>query len=229
MSFFNRLVAETEADRTALTTIPIVQGCFAGRVSLASYIAFLTQAYHHVSQTVPLLHACRAALPARLHWMKADLDEYIEEEAGHDRWILEDLRACGVASETVTGKIPAFATEVMIAYAFDTIQRGNPVGFLGMVHVLEGTSVALALRAADSIQKGLGLPPQAFTYLCSHGTLDREHTAHFANLVDRLGDAGDQAAVVHAARMFYRLYGDVLRGLPLPEPAAVPAARAVAA
>jgi hypothetical protein len=37
-------------------------------------------------------------------------------------------------------------------------QRGNPLGFFGMVHVLEGTSVSLALLAADAIQKPLGLP-----------------------------------------------------------------------
>jgi pyrroloquinoline quinone (PQQ) biosynthesis protein C len=224
MSFFDRLIAATETERAALGTIPIVQGCLAGRVSLASYTAFLTQAYHHVSQTVPLLQACRLALPARLYWMRADLDEYIVEESGHDRWILDDLRVCGVSSDTVTGATPAFATEVMIAYAFDTIERGNPVGFLGMVHVLEGTSVSLALRAADSIQKALGLPPQAFSYLRSHGILDREHTAHFAHLMDRLDNAGDQAAVVHAAKMFYRLYSDVLRSLPLPAAAAAIAA-----
>jgi hypothetical protein len=105
----------------------------------------------------------------------------------------------------------------MVAYAYDTIARGNPVGFFGMVHVLEGTSVALALTAADRIQEGLGLTAEAFSYLRSHGVLDREHTAQFARLMDRLDDAGDQAAVIHAARMFYRLYGNVFRDLPMPE------------
>jgi hypothetical protein len=85
-----------------------------------------------------------------------------------------------------------------------------------MVLVLEGTSVALALRAADRIQQALGLPDAAFTYLRSHGALDVEHTAHLARLMDRIEDAGDQADIVHAARAFYRLYGDVFRGLPLP-------------
>jgi pyrroloquinoline quinone (PQQ) biosynthesis protein C len=104
----------------------------------------------------------------------------------------------------------------MVAYAYDTIARGNPVGFFGMVHVLEGTSVALALLAADRIEENLGLPAAAFSYLRSHGTLDQEHTKHLALLLDALDDAGDRAAVTHAARMFYRLYGDVFRGLPLP-------------
>ncbi|KAG1249173.1 hypothetical protein G6F65_019229 [Rhizopus arrhizus] len=95
----------------------------------------------------------------------------------------------------------------MVAYAYDMIARKNPMGFFGMVHVLEGTSVALALNAADQIQQKLALPASAFSYLRSHGTLDQEHTAHFAELMNRLDDAGDQAAVVHAANMFFGLRG----------------------
>ena len=115
------------------------------------------------------------------------------------------------------------ATEVMVAYAYDTIARGNPLGFFGMVHVLEGTSVSLALMAADAIQAPLRLPDAAFSYLRSHGTLDVEHTAHFARLMDRIDDPRDQADIVHAARAFFRLYGDVFRSLPLPQAQAVAA------
>jgi len=85
-----------------------------------------------------------------------------------------------------------------------------------MVHVLEGTSVSLALMAADAIQKPLALPDAAFSYLRSHGTLDREHVAHFALLMDQVADPRDQDAIVHAARAFFQLYGDVFRSLPLP-------------
>jgi hypothetical protein len=42
--------------------------------------------------------------------------------------------------------------------------------------------------------------------------------------MDRIDDAGDQAAIVHAARAFFRLYGDVFRGLPLPQAAPAVAA-----
>ena len=109
---------------------------------------------------------------------------------------------------------PAHATEVMVAYAYDAIARRHPLMFLGMVHVLEGTSASLALAAADQIQRALGLPDHAFIYLRSHGTLDREHVMHYARLVDGLDDTADRAAVVHAANAFYRLYGDVFRSLP---------------
>jgi heme oxygenase len=190
---------------------------------LPSYLAFLREAYHHVRHTVPLLRATKAALPARHDWLRAPLDEYIDEESGHDEWILDDIAACGADADAVRHGRPGHATEVMVAYAYDTIARGNPLGFFGMVHVLEGTSVSLALMAADAIQRPLGLPDAAFSYLRSHGTLDQQHTAHFALLMEQIDDPRDQADIVHAARAFFRLYGDVFRSLPLPQAVAVPA------
>jgi hypothetical protein len=40
--------------------------------------------------------------------------------------------------------------------------------------------------------------------------------AHFQLLMDQIDDPQDQADIVHAARVFFRLYGDVFRSLPLP-------------
>ena len=220
MSFYQRLATETADERAGLLGTPIIQGCLQGKVSLPAYLAFLREAYHHVSHTVPLLQACQQALPARHAWLRGPLDEYIEEEQGHELWILDDIRACGADAEAVRQGRPGHATEVMVAYAYDTIARGNPLGFFGMVHVLEGTSVAVALMAAEQIQRPLGLPDAAFSYLRSHGTLDLEHTAHFQVLMDQVEERADQDAIVHAAKAFYRLYGDVFRSLPLPQPAA---------
>jgi hypothetical protein len=82
-----------------------------------------------------------------------------------------------------------------------------------MVLVLEGTSAAVATRAAHALTSSLRLPAAAFTYLTSHGELDVGHTRFFATLVDRLEDPDDREALVHCARVFYQLYGDVFRGL----------------
>ena len=224
MSFHTRLLEQTQAARQGLLATPIIQGALHGQVSLPSYLAFLREAYHHVRHTVPLLQATKAALTGRNAWLRGPLDEYIGEEAGHDEWILDDIRACGGNAEATRHGMPGHATEVMVAYAYDTIARVNPLGFFGMVLVLEGTSASLALMAADAIQKPLALPDAAFSYLRSHGTLDREHVAHFALLMDQVADPRDQTAIVHAARAFFRLYGDLFRSLPLPEPQVVTSA-----
>lgn len=217
MNFHERLGLETADERASLLGAPIIQACLRSDISRTSYLAFLTQAYHHVKHTVPLLRACRDALPERLHWMRPALDEYVAEEAGHDQWILDDIRVTGGDADTVRNGLPGHATEVMVAFAYDAIARRHPLMFLGMVYVLEGTSNALALAAADLIQRALSLPDDALTYLRSHGTLDREHVMHYAHLVDQLDEEADRSAIVHAANAFYRLYGDVFRSLPLPE------------
>jgi pyrroloquinoline quinone (PQQ) biosynthesis protein C len=214
MPYFEVLQAKTEAARGALFAVPVIRDCLAGRVTREQYLAFLTEAYHHVKHTVPLLMACGSRLPETHGWLRSAVAEYIDEERGHEEWILNDIAACGGDAEAVRHGMPAAATELMVAYVHDYIARRNPVGFFGMVHVLEGTSTALATNAAQVIRGALGLPPEAFTYLTSHGTLDLEHVRFFAGLMDRLDDPVDQAAVTHVANMVYRLYGDIFRSLP---------------
>jgi pyrroloquinoline quinone (PQQ) biosynthesis protein C len=218
MTFYERLIAQTEPERGEFLTIPFLQDGVAGRLTLASYIAFLTQAYHHVKHTVPLLMACGGRLPERLEWLRTAVAEYIEEETGHQEWILNDITACGGDAEQVRHGQPSLPTELMVAYAYDTVARRNPVGFFGMVLVLEGTSVNLATRAAEALQSSLGLPNKAFSYLLSHGSLDIGHVDFYQKLMNRLDDGDDQASVIHAARVFYRLYGDIFRSLPLGRP-----------
>ena len=215
MTFFQTLQDRTAAERDHLLTAPVLQLAVDGKLELHTYIAFLTEAYHHVKHTVPLLMACGARLPERLEWLRSAIAEYIEEELGHQEWILNDLAACGADPEAVRHGQPALATELMVAYVYDRIARHNPVSFFGMVNVLEGTSIALATRAAAAIRGSLELPPAAFSYLNSHGSLDLEHMRFFEELMNRLDDAEDREAVVHTARVVYRLYGDMFRSLPL--------------
>jgi pyrroloquinoline quinone (PQQ) biosynthesis protein C len=155
---------------------------------------------------VVILAALYLALCAALFVFQRALIYYPQPRAvGSAETLLDDAVRIGA---------PAPATELMLAYVYDYIERRNPVGFFGMVHVLEGTSTALATAAAQSIRSELGLPPEAFTYLTSHGALDQEHVRFFAGLMDRLEDPADQAAVTHVATMVYRLYGDIFRALP---------------
>ncbi|OOE13294.1 TenA family transcriptional regulator [Stutzerimonas stutzeri] len=218
MDFFDHLQHQTSAEREYLLGAPIIHAALAGTATHAQYIAFLTQAYHHVKHTVPLLMACGARLPERLEWLREAIAEYIEEEIGHQEWILNDIRACGGDAEAVRHGQPALPTELMVAYVYDRIARHNPASFFGMVNVLEGTSIALATQAAGVLQAKLGLPAKAFSYLTSHGSLDLEHIEFFKRLMNRLDDEDDKAAVVHTARVVYRLYGDIFRSLTTTEP-----------
>lgn len=214
MELFEALQHQTQSERQELLAVPVIRDALSGRITLAQYVAFLTQAYHHVRHTVPLLMACGARLPASQEWLRRAMAEYIAEEVGHEEWILDDIAACGGDSEQVRRSRPHRSTALMVAYAYHQIDRGNPVGFLGMVHVLEGTSTALATQAAAAIGSALALPRQAFRYLSSHGSLDLEHVKFFEKLVNRLEAEEDKQAVIDTASMMYGLYGDIFRSLP---------------
>lgn len=211
--FYQTLLDRTAPEQSGLVASPVIVAALNGSLAKAQYLDFLGQAYHHVRHTVPLLMACGSRLGPGQAWLQRAIGEYIDEEIGHEEWILNDIAACGGDAEAARRSEPWIETETMVACAYHQIDRGNPVGFFGMVHVLEGTSVALATRAAGSIRQSLGLPQSAFSYLTSHGSLDQEHVMFFRNLMDRIEDAEDQRVIIHCARRFFRLYGAIFRAL----------------
>lgn len=213
MSLYQRLQNETQVERHYLVTSPIIQRCFHGEVCLDEYVAFLSQAYHHVKHTVPLLMAVGARLPEEKEWLREAVGEYIEEEMGHQEWILNDIAACGSNKEAVRASQPVPATELMVSYAYDMVNRVNPLGFFGMVFVLEGTSTSLADNAAQHIQDKLALKSEAFSYLRSHGALDQEHIVFFENLMNKINDPKEQDLIIHCAKMFFTLYANIFRCL----------------
>jgi pyrroloquinoline quinone (PQQ) biosynthesis protein C len=213
MSFYQELKSATESERQALIGTEMIQRTFSGDIELDDYVRFLGQAYHHVKHTVPLLMSVGARLGDDKEWLRSAVAEYIEEEIGHQEWILNDIAACGYDKEAVRNSTPNFETELMVSYAYDLVNRINPVGFFGMVLVLEGTSVNLADSAADRIKTALNLSERAFSYLRSHGSLDQEHIKFLETLMDKFEDPQEQQLIIHAAQAFYRLYRGVFESI----------------
>lgn len=213
-AFFHELEARTVRARLDFLTIPQLQAGLAGNIDRGAYLDYLAQAYHHVRHTVPLMIEARARLDHRPDLVAA-LDEYVEEETGHEEWILADIAAAGGDAEAVRRSQGAPATRAMVEHAYATIRGGNPAAFFGMVYVLESVSVALAQRGAGAVAAQLGLPPEAFTYLTSHGALDQEHMTYFADTVNRLTDTSDRQAIISMAIDIYRLFGAVFASIAL--------------
>ncbi|MXO58387.1 AMP-binding protein [Altererythrobacter salegens] len=217
---FTQLEDETVRERLAFLAVPQVRAGLAGSISRVVYIAYLTQAYHHVKHTVPLMQAARDGLMDRPELVEA-LDEYIAEETGHEEWILADIAAAGGDANAARASTPHPATKAMVDHAYGRIAADDPVAFFGMVYVLESVSVALATRGAGAVAERLGLPPQAFTYLTSHGALDQSHMKFFAGLVNGFGEA-DMASVRRMAREMFALFGGMFAAIDL-EPDLEPA------
>lgn len=221
MTFYDRLVRETEAARRDLYAVPQVVAGMQGKISRETYVAYLAQAYHHVRHTVPFLMTMGSRLPEKKAWLLPYLVEYLKEETGHEQWILNDIKAAGGDADAVRASRPHFATEALVAYNYDYMARRNPVGFLGMVFMLESTSMQIAHAGANAIQKSLDLPKGAFSYLHSHGSLDVGHMEFFKKILLQVADPEDQAAIVEVAQDTFRLFADVLRHIPMQKEGAV--------
>lgn len=212
-TFYQRLQQETAAEREYLLASPLITSALKGELTLDEYVSFLAQAYHHVKHTTPLLMAVGSRIPESQEWLRNNIAHYIEEEVGHQEWILNDIRHCGGDAEAVRTSIPSLPVELMTSFIWDYVSRRNPIGFFGMVYVLEGTSVNVATHAADKIREALNLPKTAFSYLYSHGSLDIEHIDFFEGIVNRIENPDDQADIIHVARIIFRLYADMFRAL----------------
>jgi acyl-CoA synthetase (AMP-forming)/AMP-acid ligase II/pyrroloquinoline quinone (PQQ) biosynthesis protein C len=214
---FTALEDATVRQRVRFLSVPQVQAGLTGTISRETYVAYLTQAYHHVRHTVPLMFEARSRLGHRPTLVGA-LDEYIAEETGHEEWILSDIAAAGGDAGSARRSRPHPATQAMVDHAYTQIREGNPLAFFGMVYVLESISVALATRGAGAVAERLGLPPEAFTYLTSHGTLDQSHMRFFETLVNGFEDEADIAAVRDMAREIFNLFGGMFAAIEM-EPA----------
>lgn len=214
MSFFETLARETAAERSLLFTVPQIVDGLQGRISRETYLLYLAQAYHHVSHTVPLLQLAADGMDEAHARFREALLEYVEEETGHETWILRDIANAGGDAEAARDDGPSPQTAAMVAFAYDYVRRVNPMGLFGMVFVLEGTSIALATAGASAVAESLGLGPECFSYLTSHGSLDQQHMSFFADLMSQVDDPADQAAIIEVAKNVFRLFADMFRAIP---------------
>ena len=89
MSFYEQLVTETADSCDAFFSIPLVRSTIRNGASRSLYLDFLAEAYHHVKHTFPLM-ALAASRTSDERYQDA-LVEYMEEERGHEKWILDDI------------------------------------------------------------------------------------------------------------------------------------------
>lgn len=207
MAMYERLLAETATGRDYLLARPIIQRAMREGVSREVYVAYLIQAYYHVSRGVPLL--ALAAGRTRDEHLRYSLYHYIEEEKGHEHWILEDIAALGGDVEAARNAKPNLPARAMIGYVHYAIDHISPWSVLGLSHVLENTAVSVADLVAERIQQSVGGSIGGFKYLQTHGALDGDHVAFFEKLVNRVDDQRDAAAIIDTAEVVFRLFADM--------------------
>ena len=184
-----------------------------GNLTKALYISFLTQWYHILKHTFPLILATQSRLTEETEWLTDVVGEFTEQMVSNEELILNDIAVCGGDIEQVRHSRAHMTTELMVSYAYDTVNRINPLGILGMHHVLEGAVLSLAHRSADNIGNTSLVPKDALTYLYTHGSLLQDNADVFIGVMNRIDRSEDRNQIIRSAQIFYKLYADIFLSL----------------
>ncbi|MET8174494.1 iron-containing redox enzyme family protein [Streptomyces clavifer] len=165
------------------------------------YLTYLCAMHSVVRASVPLmlragerarlLDACGDPVGAPL---AAYLAEHVQEEEGHDAWLLEDLASAGRAPAEALGPMPSPDVAGLAGAQYYWIEHHHPVTLLGYIAVLEGYAPSPGLT--PRIARLTGLPDAALRTVREHAALDTGHLDELYALLDRLPLTRDQEAAV---------------------------------
>jgi pyrroloquinoline quinone (PQQ) biosynthesis protein C len=203
MSFFITLVEDSDAGRRALEDEPRVHAMIHHGLKLEEYRAFLHDLYHIVWHFCPVMAGAVARCGDEFRDVRYALYERIEEEKGHESWVLEDIEAMGGDVAAARANPPSAPVQAMIAFNYHGAERVHPCSVLGMLYMLEVVSSVYGGRVSDSIARALGrdVSGGGFRFLTSHATMDVDHMASLNKLVKTIADPGAQRSIINATRV----------------------------
>ena len=211
MSFFITLVEGSDAQRRAIESAPRVQAMIHKGLSLAEYRAFLRDLYHIVWHFCPVMAAAASRMDERFREVRYELWERIEEEKGHETWVLEDLAAMGGEARGADVGPPSPPVQAMIGFNYYAAERAHPCSVLGMLYVLEVIASVYGGRVAEAIARAVGREVAAggFRFLSSHATMDVDHMAKLNRLLRTVGDPAAQEAILGSTRVNFHQFGQL--------------------
>ncbi|HXU40807.1 MAG TPA: iron-containing redox enzyme family protein [Burkholderiales bacterium] len=213
-SFFITLIEMTDANRRDLESVPRVHSMIHHGLTLAEYRAFLHDLYHVVWHFCPVMAAAAARCDDRFRDVRYELYERIQEEKGHEAWVLEDIEAIGGDVASARSGAPSAPVQAMIGFNYYSAERVHPCSVLGMLYMLEVVSSVYGGRVSDAIARALGrsVDGGGFKFLSSHATMDQDHMASLNRLVKTIADPEAQQAVINSTRVnfvqFAQMFGD---------------------
>ena len=215
MSFFIRLIEMSDASRRELEGAPRVHAMIHHGLQADEYRAFLRDLYHIVWHFCPVMAAAASRCGDGLRHVRYELYERIEEEKGHEGWVLEDVVAVGGDAGQVRDAMPSAPVQSMIAFNYYSAERVHPCSVLGMLYVLEVIASVYGGRVADSIARAMGvgagrdLATCGFRFLSSHATLDADHMAKLNVLLKTIVDPAAQDAIINATRVNFHQFNQL--------------------
>lgn len=186
----------------------LIRRVAAEEATLEDYTHLLLALYHQVKSSA-VTFATAAAAAHRSREIAEYLMDHAHEEAGHYRWILNDLAAIGYAGPSPEDLPIPKPTLAYIGVNHHCAAHW-PASRLAIAAFLEGVSGRLGSAYGLLAASQLGLPRAAFSFFLSHGELDRDHAAAIGQVLARAGlDAEDTRMAINHVAVAAELYADI--------------------
>lgn len=215
LPFFMDLVSRTDEARRAFETNSKMLEIVAKGLSLERYRKFLLELYHVVWNFNPICAAAASRLTDKHKNIRYFLYEHMEEEKGHEDWVLNDLEVMGVTRSQALSYIPSMQILGMNGYNYWAADRRHPCSVLGMIYALEvvasvyGGPMTTAITDSLLLQEDRGI-----SFISSHATMDAEHMAELRLVLNKLGeDSEAQDGIVESTVFNFYQFGRVLEAI----------------
>jgi len=219
LPFFAELVSTTDEDRRAFETHPVIVDAVAQGLPLERYRALLLELYHVVWYFNPVcaVAASRMGSTAQdaLQPLRHFLYEHMQEESGHEDWVMNDLAAIGVTPEATRAHAPTPHTLALVGYNHWAAAFRHPCSVLGMLYALEVIASVYGGPFASAIRERLLLDGDAgVSFIASHATMDAQHMADLRKILNRVPqDEAARAAVIESARVNFHHFTRIVEAV----------------
>jgi pyrroloquinoline quinone (PQQ) biosynthesis protein C len=214
LSFFAELVGRTDEHRRAFETHPVVLDAVAHGMRVERYRALLLELYHVVWHFNPVCAAAASRMDDQWQSIRHFLYRHMNEESGHEEWVLNDLEAVGVPRSDARAHVPATCTLALNGYNYWSADRRHPCSALGMLYALEVIASVYGGPFASAIRESLLLEGErGVSFIGSHATLDAEHMAQLRLVLNQLREPRAQDAVAESVRVNFHHFTRIVEAV----------------
>ena len=209
--FFADLVVRTDEARRAFENHPVVLDSVAQGLPVERYRKLLLELYHVVWHFNPVCAAAASRIPDSERQIRYFLYEHMEEEKGHEEWVMNDLEAVGVPRALALDHQPTPFTRALVGYNYWAADRRHPCSVLGMLYTLEVIASVYGGPFASAIKESLLLEGErGVSFINSHATMDAKHMAELRVILNTLESADAQEAVIDSVELNFHHFTRII-------------------
>jgi pyrroloquinoline quinone (PQQ) biosynthesis protein C len=209
--FFAELVGRTDEDRRAFETHPVVMDAVARGLEVERYRRLLLELYHVVWHFNPVCAAAASRLDDRFRDLRYFLYAHVQEEQGHEQWVMNDLDAVGVPAAVVLAHAPTPWTLAVVGYNYWAADRRHPCSVFGMLYALEVIASVYGGPFASAVRESLLLDGErGVSFIGSHATMDAKHMAELRTVLNTVTDEAARGAIVESVRVNFHHFTGIV-------------------